>query len=134
MICQFTFENYKAFKNESTLDFSAERISEYESSLVVDVDNKEKAVPVIAIYGPNGGGKSTVLDALNYLRNMVLRVIVLTKLHDVEEKYQSVIHEWSSITFRECIISFPQNFRICQQNLILCSVRKAKNSAISFQC
>lgn len=111
MICQFTFENYKAFKNESTLDFSAERISEYESSLVVDAGTKEKAVPVIAIYGPNGGGKSTVLDALNFLRNMVLRVVVLTKLHDVEEKYETVIREWSSITFREAYYKLSPEFQ-----------------------
>ena len=31
MICQFTFENYKAFSKEAMLDFTAERINEHES-------------------------------------------------------------------------------------------------------
>ena len=34
MIHQFTFENYKAFKNEATLDFIAENISEHKESLI----------------------------------------------------------------------------------------------------
>lgn len=101
MICQFIFENYKAFKNEAILDFSAERIGEHESSLIVDKYNKEKVVPVIAIYGPNGGGKSTVLEALNFLRDTILRVIVLTKLHDDEDRYEVAIRKLASITSRE---------------------------------
>lgn len=101
MICQFAFENFKAFKNEAVLDFLAERISEHEHSLIVDEDSKEKTVPVIAIYGPNGGGKSTVLEALNFLKDTILRVIVVTKLHDDEDKYESVIRQLSSITPKE---------------------------------
>ncbi len=101
MICQFAFENFKAFKNEAVLDFLAERISEHGHSLIVDKDSKEKVVPVIAIYGPNGGGKSTVLEALNYLKVTILRVIVITKLHDEEDKYESAIRQLSSITTKE---------------------------------
>lgn len=44
MIWQFTFENYKAFQKEAILDFSAERISEHENSLIVDEGGKEMAL------------------------------------------------------------------------------------------
>lgn len=101
MIWQFAFENCKAFKNEALLDFFPERIREHESSLITDENEREKAIPVIAIYGPNGGGKSTVLDALNFLRDTVLRVIVLMKLHDEEDKYETAMRKVSSITSRE---------------------------------
>lgn len=100
MIGQFIFENYKAFKNEAILDFLAERIGEHENSLIIDESGKEKAVPVIVIYGPNGGGKSTVLEALNFLRATILRVILLTKLHD-EDKYETTIRKLTSTTSRE---------------------------------
>lgn len=99
MIEQFIFENYKAFKNEAILDFLAERIGEHESSLIIDESGKEKVVPVIVIYGPNGGGKSTVLEALNFLRATILKVILLTKLH--EDKYEAAIRKLASTTSRE---------------------------------
>lgn len=56
MLCQFSFENFKSFKDEAMLDFIAEPISEHKSSLVVDKIDKEKFLPVIVLYGPNGGG------------------------------------------------------------------------------
>jgi AAA15 family ATPase/GTPase len=34
MLCQFTLENYKSFKHETTLDLCAERIKEHEESLI----------------------------------------------------------------------------------------------------
>lgn len=101
MICQFIFENYKAFKNEAILDFSAEPIKEQESSLIVDDCGVEKTVPVIAIYGPNGGGKSTVLEALRFLRAIVLKVFAYTKLQGDEQKYESLLRELSSFTSKE---------------------------------
>lgn len=70
MLCQFSFQNYKSFKDEAFLDLFAEPISEHKDSLINN-DNGDKILPVISIYGPNGGGKSTVLEALNYLRNLV---------------------------------------------------------------
>lgn len=110
MIGQFTFENYKAFKNEAMLDFSAERIGEHESSLINDESGKEKVVPVIAIYGPNGGGKSTVLEALDFLRATILRVILLTKLHD-EDKYEMTMRKLSSITSKETYYKLSAEFK-----------------------
>ncbi len=111
MIWRFTFENYKAFQKEAILDFSAERISEHENSLIVDEGGKERAVPVIAIYGPNGGGKSTVLEALGFLRNTILRVIVLTKLHDEADKFETAIHRLSSNTSKEIYYKLSPEYK-----------------------
>ena len=82
MLCQFSFKNYKIFKNEAFLDFMAEPIREHKESLLVDETDGERFIPVIAIYGPNAGGKSTVLDALNFLRRYVLQTVLLTRLQD----------------------------------------------------
>lgn len=95
MLCQFSFRNYKAFKEEATLDMMAESISEHRDTLLVDEQDNEKFLPVLAIYGPNGGGKSTVLEALDFLRLCVLQKIVLMKLEDEKEKYSSVINKFS---------------------------------------
>lgn len=79
MLCQFTFENFKSFKNEATLDLYAERISEHESSLIIDPYDNEVFLPVISIYGPNGGGKSSVLEAFVYLSHKVLLPVIALK-------------------------------------------------------
>lgn len=76
MICQFTFKNYKSFRDEVTLDFQAEGFREFESSLLSSpVNPKKRFLPVSVIYGPNGGGKSGVLEALRSLVGCVLSPI-----------------------------------------------------------
>ena len=79
MLCQFTFENFKSFKKETTLDLYAEKISEHEKSVIIDKTDQETFLPVIAIYGPNGGGKSSVLEAFVYLSYKILMPVVALK-------------------------------------------------------
>jgi len=66
MLCQFTVKNFKSIRDEVTLDMQAAAISEHEDRVIIDRD-EEKYLPVSAVYGPNGGGKSNVLAALNTL-------------------------------------------------------------------
>ena len=77
MLCQFTVKNYKSIRYEVTLDMQAAAISEHEDKVVVDKDG-EQFLPVSAIYGPNGGGKSNVLEALHTLAAKVLRPLYAT--------------------------------------------------------
>lgn len=81
MLCQFTFENFKAFKNEAFLDFCAEPISDNIESLIVDKDG-ERFLPVLSLYGPNGGGKSTVLEALRFLRQILVIPGIASKINE----------------------------------------------------
>ena len=76
MLCQFTFENFRAFRDSSLLDFYADDVSEHSETLLTDVEG-DRFLPVISIFGPNSGGKSTVLDALLCLKTIVVRNRVL---------------------------------------------------------
>lgn len=89
MLCQFTFENFKSFKNEAFLDLCAEPISDNPDSLIIDKKDGEKFLPVVSIYGPNGGGKSTVLEALGFLRDTLIKPVIASKINEdisLEEK------------------------------------------------
>ena len=72
MLCQFTVKNYKSIRDEVTFDMQAAAISEHENRIIKDQDG-EMYLPVSAIYGPNGGGKSNVLAALHTLVAKILR-------------------------------------------------------------
>ena len=61
MLCQFTVKNFKSIQDEVTFDMQAAAISEHEDRVIQDVD-EELYLPVSAVYGPNGGGKSNVLE------------------------------------------------------------------------
>ena len=75
MLCQFSFKNFKSYRNETVFDFQAANLPEFQENLI----KKEKAndiLPVGVIYGPNGGGKSNLLQALACLISTVVKPIV----------------------------------------------------------
>ena len=86
MIYEFTFTNFRSYKNEATIDFGAKPISEFENTLLhgKEVD----LLPVCVIYGPNGGGKSSVLMAIKSLQNIV--VSPLTQLAFMKKKSEQL--------------------------------------------
>ena len=77
MLCQFTVKNYKSIRDEMTFDMQAAAISEHEDKVIMD-KNGEQFLPVSAIYGPNGGGKSNVLEALHTVSAKMLRPLYAT--------------------------------------------------------
>jgi len=85
MLCQFSFQNYKSYKEETTFDLQATAISEFEESLI----KREKCsnlLPVSVIYGPNGGGKSNLLQAL-----ACLIITVVKPIHNLGNTRESII-------------------------------------------
>ena len=70
MLIQFNFKNFKSFREETTLDLSAARMTEF-SDRVVTIGN-EKILPVAAIYGANASGKSNIYSAFEYMSKYVV--------------------------------------------------------------
>lgn len=85
MLCQFAFKNFKSYKNETTLDFQAATLPEFKDSLISN-EIASDLLPVSAIYGPNGGGKSNLLMALS----CVISTIV-TPVHELEKNHTNPI-------------------------------------------
>lgn len=78
MLCQFTFSNFRSYKDETVFSMQATSMREFEDSLI-QCEDKQKFLPVAAIYGPNSGGKSNLYYALEYVAHTVaLPIIMLT--------------------------------------------------------
>ena len=70
MLIQFRFKNFKSFKDDTILDLSATKITEY-SDRVIQI-GAEKILPTAAIYGANASGKSNVVEAFRYMTTYVM--------------------------------------------------------------
>lgn len=119
MLCQFSFENFKSFQNEAFLDLCAEPITDNSESLIIDQDG-EKFLPVVSIYGPNGGGKSTVLEALVFLRQTIVKPVIASKINEEisEEEKQILSNSIKEIgqekhhKFNKICAQLPMKFEI----------------------
>ena len=110
MLCQFTVKNFKSIRDEVTFDMQAAAISEHEDRIIKDNDG-ELYLPVSAIYGPNGGGKSNVLEALNSLVTKVLRPLYATSNNEeIAIKMKKFVIE--SFAFDEKTINEPTEFEL----------------------
>jgi len=88
----------------------AATISEHEDRIIKDEDD-ELYLPVSAIYGPNGGGKSNVLEALHSLVTKVLRPLYATSNNeDVTIKMKKLVIE--PFVFDEKTINEPTEFEV----------------------
>ena len=85
MLCQFSFKNFKSYKEETTFDFQAATLPEFKETLI-QREKCSELLPVGVIYGPNGGGKTNLLQALSCLISTVVRPI-----HDLEKNRLDMI-------------------------------------------
>lgn len=67
MLKEILIKNFMSFKDETifTMEADSERVSEHPSHVVLIGNNK--LLKVASFYGPNGGGKTNLLKALNLL-------------------------------------------------------------------
>ena len=85
MLCQFTFKNFKSYKDETIFDFQAAALPEFKETLIT-AKSAPDLVPVSAVYGPNGGGKSNLLQALSCVISTIVKPV-----HDLGKNRQSLI-------------------------------------------
>ncbi len=74
MLCQFSFQNFKSYKSETTLDFQAATLPEFTETLIIEED-ASSLLPVSVIYGPNGGGKTNLLLALSCVISTIVNPV-----------------------------------------------------------
>ena len=69
MLIQFSYKNFKSFRDEAILDMTATRGKEFEEHIIKK--GNEKILPLAAIFGANTSGKSNVFYAFQYMTDYV---------------------------------------------------------------
>jgi len=70
MLLQFNFKNFKSFKDETCLDFTATKIKEYSDHIMKSGD--QNVLPIAAIFGANASGKTGIIEAFRFMQLFVL--------------------------------------------------------------
>jgi ABC-type transport system involved in cytochrome c biogenesis ATPase subunit len=90
MIIQFSVSNYRCFRGLQTLNLTAsgdKSLPENCIDVALPGLSGKRWLKGVGIYGANASGKSTLLDALNALRRLVLRS---AKVTDAKERIEGV--------------------------------------------
>ena len=117
MLCQFTVKNYKSIRDEVTLDMQAAAISEHNESIIKlkyadSGEATDSFLPVAVIYGPNGGGKSNVLEAIHSLVTKIIRPVCATCPDQESCKYRIKNIPVKPFLFSEKTKKAPTEFEI----------------------
>ncbi|MEA3266690.1 MAG: AAA family ATPase [Candidatus Fermentibacteria bacterium] len=72
MIVNFSVRNYKSIKDEITLSFEASKSEDMEKHYVIRSVKNMRLLKLGIIYGANASGKTTILEALDFLKNIVI--------------------------------------------------------------
>lgn len=72
MLVEFTIQNFASFREKQTLSMEAESSTHLEDYYVVRIGNL-KLLKLALIYGANASGKTNVLKALGFLKDLVLK-------------------------------------------------------------
>lgn len=72
MIINFSVHNFHSIKNKVTLSFEATTAKDLEDYYIIEPKPGLRLLKMGLIYGANASGKTTILMALDFLRNIVL--------------------------------------------------------------
>lgn len=113
MLLDFQCYNFKSFQNG--FDFIMTpytRIKELKNSLLKEKigNNEEQALPVSAIYGANASGKTSVINAMSCMREIVLRGDISNAIDNRSGDYVSA--NMTLIPFRFAIEKKPVQFSV----------------------
>jgi AAA15 family ATPase/GTPase len=72
MIINFSIQNFGSVKEKQTLSFEATDSTDLESYYIAEPIKGLRLLKLLLIYGANASGKTTILNALEFLRDLVL--------------------------------------------------------------
>lgn len=72
MIINFSVQNFGSIKDKQTLSFEADKSTHLENHYIINAKGGLRLLKLALIYGANASGKTTILKAMEFLRDLVL--------------------------------------------------------------
>jgi AAA15 family ATPase/GTPase len=76
MLIQFSFRNFRSFREDTTIDMTASDIPDRSFNLIEASDGK-KYLKTAAIYGANASGKSNIIKAFDFMQQFVCNSLMM---------------------------------------------------------
>jgi len=149
MLHQFTFSNYKSFRDHTTINLKAQKITEHSEHLINK--GREKILKVIAIFGPNASGKSNAYKAFSCMSHFVVNSFKFGGDDDTDEeaRYKVSIPSFrfddtslNNPTLFEITYSYPNDttgkvyqygFKVCEGSICEEWLKYKAKSSIAFK-
>lgn len=75
MIINFSAKNFGSIKEKQTLSFEASKSKHLDKHFISELPNGMRLLKLALIYGSNASGKTMIINALNFLRDLVLEPV-----------------------------------------------------------
>lgn len=113
MLLKYSVQNYKCFQEKETISFKAKKISENSNKQYSLLKND--ILPIISIYGPNGGGKTSLIESISVLKDIVsngkiLDARIINMLKNQNQQTEDIKWEIEFIEPDETIYVYKLNF------------------------
>lgn len=96
MLFSYSIENFKPFKLNEKINLLARPYKKHKDHLI-----NEMILPVISIYGPNGGGKTSLLESIFFLKRIVLsgnlffqQMNIFSNILNIQNKNENNCVKW----------------------------------------
>lgn len=90
MLLEFKLKNFKSFYNETTISMFADNAKRDFKDRLINISKSKKikknVLPSMVIYGANASGKTSIISAINMLKQIVINGTIKKQIKDEEIK------------------------------------------------
>jgi len=129
MLIDFTIKNFLSYKDETSLILT--KINSYEEldkHNTIDINRNFELLKSIAIYGSNGGGKTNLITAMKFMKNVIHNSFVESMRKDSERGRSDIFFKLNTetinrpslfeVTFSKNDIIYRYGFEILKNQIV----------------
>ena len=122
MIKEFSFGNYRSFKEIQSLNMTASKINELTENNIIVLNEKQSLLKSKAIYGANASGKSNIVKALVSFIKIIKNSVKDEKVLDLIENFKLSVETEYEPSFFQLIfeinkIQFRYGFEVTDKEI-----------------
>ena len=101
MLIEFKMKNFKSFYENTTISMVADNTKQEDKQILIkaqDNISQKNILPSLVIYGSNASGKTSIIEALEVFKNIVINGTIsssinnyyINKMMNLDERYEKM--------------------------------------------